>query len=82
MSAAMGLSPKELLEFMGEEGFWQAVASEKAGWRSRVPHIQEAIYKNAIDKEHKDQWVWMQRFERMTGLEFLPHEGAEDLKLK
>jgi len=82
MCAAMHLSAKELLEFVGESGFWEAVAVEKAGWRSRAPHILEAIYKNAIDREHKDQWLWMQRFERMTGLEFLPHEHSEGLELK
>lgn len=71
----MGLTVKELLGFVGEEGFWEAVLSEKQGWKSKAVNIQDAIYRNALDREHKDQWVWMQRFERMTGMTFLPHEN-------
>jgi len=68
---------KELLAFLAEEGFWEAVTSEKHGWKSKAPHIQEAIYRNALDNEHKDQWIWMKRFEKMTGMTFLPTEDAD-----
>ena len=75
MCAALGLNAKELLSFFAEEGFWELVISEKQGWKSKAVHVQDAIYRNALDREHKDQWVWMQRFERMTGMSFLPHEN-------
>jgi len=77
----MGLSAKELLEYVSEPGFWEAVLGERAGWKARAVHVMEAIYKNAIDREHKDQWLWMQRFERMVGIEFLPHEASKELDL-
>ena len=66
---------------MGEDGFWEAVVLEKNGWRSKATHIQEAIYRNALDREHKDQWTWMRRFEKMTGMSFLPPDDAEGLGL-
>jgi hypothetical protein len=32
----------------------------------RIPDVKDAVYANAMDSEREDQWVWMQRFERMS----------------
>lgn len=66
----------ELAGIRGEPGFWQAVVKEAAPWMERVADVKAAILKNALDPGRPDQWTWMQRYEEMLGLDFLPESGG------
>lgn len=73
---AFAVTGKDLLLIESEPGFQKALVSELGAWIKRVPEVRNAVLVNALDASHKDQAVWMKRYEAMLGRDFLwPDEG-------
>lgn len=77
----MDVKPRDLIEFEGESKFFEQVSEEMAAFRSRIVDIKESVYRNALDKDREDQWVWMKRFEGMVKIDFLPNDDGAGLEV-
>jgi hypothetical protein len=57
-----------------EPAFATSVSAEMAPSIKRIPDVKGALLNNALDSKREDQWIWMKRFEAMTGKHFLPDD--------
>ena len=79
-------SPYSLALFHVERSFPLEAISELGPWIERAQHVRQMVYLNATDPQRKDQWLWMQRYEKMLTdhlgekFTFLPNEGQHDRK--